>query len=128
MHRVFYVPELVELIVQNVLSDDPTSPRNVRLEFGASSSNLLFLGVDGYRDARSLSLTARVFVEPSLNAMWSIQYSLRPLLRSVDAVRPLLPARYRGALNATDHYTPMTCPYFSNMPQGSKYFISTAVI
>lgn len=79
MHKLFCVAELVELIVQNVTV--LTSPRK------RSRTHLSLLHPVSYKDVKSLGLTAKVFREPSLNAIWrEAQCSLFPLLRAIDLV------------------------------------------
>lgn len=82
MHRVFTVSELVELIVENVAGHE----RLTRSRRESDEPNLSGLSSTVYRDVTSLALTASLFREGSLNAIWHTQHSLLPLLRSADAV------------------------------------------
>lgn len=85
MHRLFTIPELVDVVVHCLAPrNDTAEPRSTAAPGIPSGSNLTGLPSDTWRDVTSLGLTASLFRESALNAIWHTQHSLLPLLRSVD--------------------------------------------
>ncbi|KAH8090993.1 hypothetical protein BXZ70DRAFT_489004 [Cristinia sonorae] len=80
MHKVFEIPELVDLIVQCLVVYTP-----IPLKYRPTPV-LSCLTTDAYREIIAVGQTARLFRNPSLNALWRVQISLIPLLRSVGLV------------------------------------------
>lgn len=78
MHRIFFIPELVECIVEKAAIH--------ARHYQDRSSQLTRLSTAAYRDVTSLGLTSRIFREPSLDAIWTIQIAFLPLLRCIGAV------------------------------------------
>lgn len=78
MHRIFLIPELVGCIVEKAVIHAHRKQDRF--------SQLTRLSTAAYRDVTSLGLTSRIFREPSLDAIWSIQISFLPLLRCIGAV------------------------------------------
>ncbi|KAH8101432.1 hypothetical protein BXZ70DRAFT_1064014 [Cristinia sonorae] len=81
MHRVFYVAELVELMVEAAVDRDTTY-----IQDHGHLAPLHPLPRASFAAITSLALTCKLFREPCLNAMWHTQISLVPLFRSVGAV------------------------------------------
>lgn len=78
MHQIFYIAELVEMIVQAVADRRPDHYFQYRY------TNLC---VEAYNSVQSLGLTAKVFREASLDAIWHTQKSLVPLFLSVNLLQ-----------------------------------------
>lgn len=85
MHRVLCIPELVGQIVDMTAAE--LEHYHIGLQwFKTMGHEEPTPGPDRLRDLESLGLTARIWREPTLDAIWHTQYSLAPLLRSVGAV------------------------------------------
>ncbi|TCD66084.1 hypothetical protein EIP91_001842 [Steccherinum ochraceum] len=82
MHSLFLITELVEHIVASMAKVERPDPDNL------CHCLIQSLTPDAAKDIRSLGLTARLFRDPTLDALWRVQSSLAPLFRSVGAVGP----------------------------------------
>ena len=89
MHRLFLIPELVEVIVEYLVLFDGSFDSRDKTSF----TGLL---PESYKDVKSVGLAARVFREASLNAIWCRTYSLVPILRSAGIVSMPAPVHLTG--------------------------------
>ncbi|KAH8090990.1 hypothetical protein BXZ70DRAFT_488136 [Cristinia sonorae] len=81
MHRLFAIPELVDLVVES-LADPPSCSERKFL-----STNASYLDRYAYEDVKAVGQTARLFREATLDVIWKTQSSLTPLLRSIADVK-----------------------------------------
>lgn len=81
MHRALLIPEIVLHIVA-MAAEELDQPFSVLS--GSVAPYITKKIASTYDDLRSLGLTARLFREPTLDIIWSTQYSLRPLLHVLD--------------------------------------------
>lgn len=80
MHRIFYIPELVNLIVQNVAVRETCHDLN-STAYGHRAVEWSSVGT-----LRTLGQVARVFREPCLDAKWYHHSGISELLWMVDAI------------------------------------------
>ncbi|KAJ7617651.1 hypothetical protein DFH06DRAFT_1364343 [Mycena polygramma] len=82
MHRVLQIPELVELVCSQIPS-------------GYSAGDH---GVSGRHDLAILARTAKIFLNPALDNLWSTQYTLAHILRCMPVGLWTEPMPARGSM------------------------------
>ncbi|TCD68356.1 hypothetical protein EIP91_010994 [Steccherinum ochraceum] len=89
MHRIFRIPELVNLIIQHLTIRGLEAVENSDWLYDKSKEPYNVLASVALQDIKALGQTSKVFTEACLNEAWLSQIGVAGLLRLVDAVEEI---------------------------------------